>query len=180
MCDCGRRRALNGCASTAWCGAEKHGYTRASVRATCAFPKRCVLLIMSLMSFLLPHFTMFCDFVSVFYHIMARYHETPTRSAAKTLDYRQKYSLYQPVHGKSHRKASVSKHGDKGQRERDALRASAEAVGGSGRRRGTMRSKEHDDEEALLQRAIEESKREIEARAAARKNGKRARDESEE
>jgi hypothetical protein len=111
---------------------------------------------------------------------MARYHETPARSAAKTVDYRQKYSLYQPVHGKSNRKASVSKHGDKAQRERDALRASAEAVGGAGRRRATMRSKEHDDEEELLQRAIEESKREIEARAAARKNGKRARDDSEE
>lgn len=133
-----------------------------------------------LMSSLLHIRSRSATFISALYYIMARYHETPVRSAAKRVEYRQKYSLYQPVHGKSNRKASVSKHGDKAQRERDALRASAEAAGGYGRRRGTMRSKEHDDEEELLQRAIEESKREIEARAAARKNGKRARDDSEE
>ena len=111
---------------------------------------------------------------------MARYHETPTRSAAKTAQHRQKYSLYQPVHGKSNRKASVSKHGDKASREREALRASAESQGGPGRRRGTMRSKELDEEEELLRRVIEESKREVEGSGTGKRGGKRMRDASDE
>lgn len=113
---------------------------------------------------------------------MARYHDAPKRSAAKPIDYRQKYSLYQPVYGKSSRKMSVSKHGDKAQREREttASRASADPV--TGRRRATMRSKEHDDEEEQFRRAIEESKRANpgSGNGNGRKNGKRGRDESDE
>lgn len=40
-----------------------------------------------------------------------------------------------------------------------------------------MRSKEHDEEEEAIQKAIEESRREVES---GRRNGKRARDDSEE
>ncbi|KAK3722948.1 Histone deacetylase complex subunit [Vermiconidia calcicola] len=92
----------------------------------------------------------------------------------------QKYSLYQPVNSKTNRKGSVSKNSDKGQKEREttASRASADPV--TGRRRGTIRSKEHDDEEEQIQRAIEESRREVEAGGNGKKNGKRARDDSEE
>jgi hypothetical protein len=43
-----------------------------------------------------------------------------------------------------------------------------------------MRSKEHDDEEEQIQRAIEESKREVEGSTGGRRNGKRLRDDSEE
>jgi hypothetical protein len=43
-----------------------------------------------------------------------------------------------------------------------------------------MRSKEHDDEEAQIQRAIEESRREVAAGGNGKRNGKRARDDSEE
>lgn len=51
----------------------------------------------------------------------------------------------------------------------------------TGRRRATMRSKEHDDEEEQLKRAIEESKREVEgAESNGRRSAKRGRDESEE
>jgi hypothetical protein len=111
---------------------------------------------------------------------MARYHDTPTRAAAKNSVIRQRYSLYQPVNGKTNRKGSVSKHGDKAQREREltASRASADPV--TGRRRGTMRSKEHDDEEEQFRRAIEESRRDVEPSTNGRRNGKRARDDSEE
>lgn len=107
---------------------------------------------------------------------MARYHDTPTRAAAKQNENdRQKYSLYQPVH-KTSRKGSVSKGSDKAQKEREntASRASADPV--TGKRRGTIRSKELDDEEEQYQRALEESRREIEGR----RTGKRARDDSEE
>ena len=123
---------------------------------------------------------MCCNFAFSTSNNMARYHETPTRFAAKTAEYRQRYSLYQPVHGKSSRKASVSKHGDKSSRERDALRASAESQGGAGRRRGTIRSKEHDDEEEVLRRVIEESKREVEGSGTGKRGGKRMRDGSDE
>ena len=111
---------------------------------------------------------------------MARYHDTPTRAAAKQPENRQNYSLYQPVHAKTNRKSSVSKHGDKAQKERDTLvsRASADPV--TGRRRATMRSKELDDEEAQMLKAIEESKRETGSGTNGRRNGKRTRDESDE
>jgi hypothetical protein len=111
---------------------------------------------------------------------MARYHDAPKRSAAKRIDYRQRYSLYQPVNGKTQRKGSVSKHGDKAQKEREltASRASVETT--SGRRRGTMRSKEHDEEEEQLLKALEESKRDVEGPTTGRRNGKRVRDASEE
>ena len=81
--------------------------------------------------------------------------------------------------GKSERKGSVSKNDDKTKRDRETTvsRASADPV--TGRRRGTMRSKEHDEEEEELQRALEESKREV-AAGNVRRNGKRARDDSEE
>lgn len=109
---------------------------------------------------------------------MARYHTTPTRIAAKPVSYSQKYSLYQPVYGKSHRKASVSKHGDKASKERDLARASTDPA--TGKRRATMRSKEHDDEEEQLRRAIEESKRGLGGNGNGRRNGKRGREESDE
>ena len=111
---------------------------------------------------------------------MARYHDTPTRTAAKNIENSQKYSLYQPVHSKTNRKSSVSKHGDKAQKERENTdsRASADPV--TGRRRATMRSKEHDAEEEQMQRAIEESKREVGSGGNGRRNGKRGRDDSEE
>lgn len=111
---------------------------------------------------------------------MARYHDTPARTAAKKVDYSQKYSLYQPIHGKTSRKASVSKHGDRAQKEREALISRASTDPATGRRRATMRSKEHDDEEEQIQRAIEESKREVEGGSGGKRNGKRARDDSEE
>lgn len=111
---------------------------------------------------------------------MARYHDTPTRAAAKKVENRQRYSLYQPVYAKANRKASVSKHGDKAQKEREALISRASADPATGKRRATMRSKEHDAEEEQIQRAIEESRREVESAVGGRRNGKRVRDDSEE
>lgn len=108
---------------------------------------------------------------------MARYHDTPTRSAAKDAENRQSYSLYQPVYSKLHRKGSVSKHGDKVQKERETSRASTDPT--TGRRRGTMRSKEHDDEEEQMRKAIEESKRET-GTGNGKRNGKRSREDTEE
>lgn len=115
------------------------------------------------------------------YRNMARYHETPTRrAAAKVEDDRQKYSLYLPLHPKPSRKGSVSKHDDKAKKDRESVnRASVDPS--TGRRRGTIRSKEHDDEEEQLQRAIEESKREVDpVGGTSRRTGKRARDDSSE
>lgn len=110
---------------------------------------------------------------------MARYHETPTRAAAnKACDNSQKYSLYLEVNTKTRRKQSVSKNGEKTQKERDNMRASLDPA--TGRRRVTMRSKEHDDEEEQIQRAIEESKREVGTTGNTRRIGKRSREESEE
>lgn len=109
---------------------------------------------------------------------MARYHDTPTRATANRIEYSQKYSLYQPVYGKPNRKASTSKHGDKAQKERDLARASTDPA--TGKRRATMRSKEHDDEEEQLRRAIEESKRGLAGSGNGRRNGKRGRDDSDE
>lgn len=92
----------------------------------------------------------------------------------------QSYSLYVPVTSKRDRKASVSKVEEKAKKDRDVLlsRASADPTS-AGRRRATMRSKEHDAEEEQLRRALEESKREVEGTASnGRRNGKRGRDDS--
>ena len=128
------------------------------------------------MSFPFLHLTTFCNLNPIITCNMARYHDTPTRSAAKDPVYRQKYSLYQPVNGKTNRKSSTSKHGDKAQREREALRASAEAQSSASRRRATMRSKEHDEEEEAIRRAIEESKRDNPGSGTGKRGGKRVRD----
>ncbi|KAK4544773.1 hypothetical protein LTR36_004022 [Oleoguttula mirabilis] len=91
----------------------------------------------------------------------------------------QKYSIYNPVHARTVRKGSVSKNDDSAKRERETTASRASADPTTGRRRGTMRSKEHDDEEEQLRIALEESKREVAASGNGRKNGKRARDDSE-
>ena len=108
---------------------------------------------------------------------MARYHDTPTRKAAKSTENRQNYSLYQPV---NKRKSSVSKQGDKAQKDRDSVTSRMSADPPGGRRRGTIRSKEHDDEEAQIARAIEESKREVGTGKGGKRSGKRERDDTEE
>lgn len=110
---------------------------------------------------------------------MARYHSTPKRAAADEAENRQRYSLYVPLHPKSARKNSSSKSDGKSNRDRESTagRASADPV--TGRRRGTMRSKEHDDEEEQLQRALEESKREHDP-VGGKRGRKRSRDNSEE
>ena len=118
---------------------------------------------------------------------MARYHEGESKPRAAALQAeqainnkdRQKYSVYDPLLLKSERKGSVSKHDEKAKRDETTVsRASADPI--TGRRRGTMRSKEHDEEEEDLQRALEESKREVAGSGTGRRNGKRARDDSEE
>lgn len=109
---------------------------------------------------------------------MARYHATPTRATANSAPNSQKYSLYLPLHPKVHRKSSISKYDEKARRDRESVvsRGSTEP----GKRRATMRSKEHDDEEEQLQRAIEESKRDTEGVGSGKRTGKRSRDDSEE
>ena len=159
--------------------AARCGYDRSSQGVIRTSLRRAELRV-DLMSYYTSHFSMHCSEHSQVQHQMARYHETPTRSAAKTGEFRQKYSLYQPVHGKWNRKPSVSKHGEKAQKERDALRASAESTSAPGKRRGTMRSKEHDEEEEEFRRAIEESKRANPGAEKGKRGGKRARDDSEE
>jgi len=110
---------------------------------------------------------------------MARYHDTPTRRATDSGAFSQRYSNYLPLHPKPNRTASISKSDDKKKDHETAVsRASADPV--TGRRRGTVRSKEHDDEEEQLQRAIEESKREVEGSGSGRRNGKRGREDNEE
>lgn len=111
---------------------------------------------------------------------MARYHDTPTRVAAKNIVNSQKYSLYQPVYAPNSRKPSVSRQADKAQKERDEQISRASTDPATGRRRATMRSKEHDDEEEQFRRAIEESKRELGDGKTGRKNGKRDRDDGDE
>lgn len=115
---------------------------------------------------------------------MARYHDAPLRkAAAKTDNDRQKYSLYAPLHPKAQRKGSVSKYDEKAKKERESAASRASVDPFTGKRRATMRSKEHDDEEEQLKRAIEESKREVDTvggSGTGRRYGKRARDESEE
>lgn len=73
------------------------------------------------------------------------------------------------------------KHDDKARKERESVLSRASVDPSTGKRRVTMRSKEHDDEEEQLKRAIEESKREVEgSETGGRRNGKRSRDDSEE
>ena len=134
-------------------------------------------------AFALHHHSQACQPIST----MARYHEAsqPRAAAAnaqKAIDKsnRQQYSIYLPVNPQTKRKGSVSKSDDKTKKERDAAAMRASADPATGRRRGTMRSKEHDDEEEQLRRALEESRREQEGSGNGRRNGKRARDESEE
>ena len=43
-----------------------------------------------------------------------------------------------------------------------------------------MRSKEHDDEEEQLRRALEESKKEVDGAGAGKRSGKRAREDNDE
>ncbi|KAK5109866.1 hypothetical protein LTR62_006473 [Meristemomyces frigidus] len=89
----------------------------------------------------------------------------------------QQYTNYLPLHPQAKRKTSVSKYGDNANRDRESAnpRASTDPV--TGRRRATMRSKEHDDEEEQLQRALEESKKEVgDGNGTGRRNGKRGRD----
>lgn len=116
---------------------------------------------------------------------MARYHESSTtrRAAAKAADKienRQKYSDYLPVTSKAKRRGSTVKPDDQARKEREALLSRASTDPGTGRRRATMRSKEHDDEEEQLRIALEESKREVEGPGTGKRNGKRGRDDSEE
>ncbi|PIA95013.1 putative histone deacetylase complex subunit cti6 [Cercospora beticola] len=94
----------------------------------------------------------------------------------------QKYSLYVPLHPKaSQRKGSVSKYDDKARKERESAASRASVDPATGKRRATMRSKEHDDEEEQLRIAIEESKREQAGKSGnGRRNGKRGRDDSSE
>jgi hypothetical protein len=115
---------------------------------------------------------------------MARYHESTNRAAAlqaaDKIENRQKYSLYVPVTTNARRKTSVSKRDDQVKKERESLLSRASADPATGRRRGTMRSKEHDDEEEQLRRALEESKREVDGAGNGKRNGKRGRDEGDE
>ncbi|RMY68417.1 hypothetical protein D0863_07124 [Hortaea werneckii] len=113
---------------------------------------------------------------------MASQPRAAAANAQKAIDKsnRQQYSIYLPVNPQTKRKGSVSKSDDKTKKERDAAAMRASADPATGRRRGTMRSKEHDDEEEQLRRALEESRREQEGSGNGRRNGKRARDESEE
>ncbi|QIW94778.1 hypothetical protein AMS68_000296 [Peltaster fructicola] len=89
----------------------------------------------------------------------------------------QRYSLYLPITSKfTQRKTSMSKGSDdKVKRERadTASRASADPL--TGKRRGTIRSREHDEEAEQIQRAIEESAREAQG---GKRSGKRSREES--
>ncbi|TKA73045.1 hypothetical protein B0A55_08124 [Friedmanniomyces simplex] len=90
----------------------------------------------------------------------------------------QHYSNYLPLHPDSDRKSSLSKTSDNGKKERDAGNSRASADPTTGRRRATMRSKEHDDEEEQLRRALEESKKEVDGAVTGKRNGKRAREDT--
>lgn len=118
---------------------------------------------------------------------MARYHEeSQPREAARRAEQAintvnsQRYSIYNPVHSKTNRKSSMSKSDDKAKREREATVSRGSADPTTGRRRGTMRSKEHDVEEEQLQRALEESKREVGDAGTGRRTAKRGRADSDE
>lgn len=112
---------------------------------------------------------------------MARYHDCPVRDTAnvntdKSFS-RQRYSLYLPLHSRSHRKGSISKPDEKAKRDREnaITRASVDSV--PGRRRPTMRSRENYEEEEQFRQAIEESKRDTDSGTGGRRNGKRARED---
>lgn len=112
---------------------------------------------------------------------MARYHDSPARAAANTAEFnRQKYSLYLPLYPKTQRKGSVSKDEDNinNKAKKQSSRASVDPS--TGKRRATIRSKEHDDEEEQLKRAIEESKRDVEPSGGNGRRTKRGRDDSDE
>ena len=112
---------------------------------------------------------------------MARYHDAPTRAAAKQAEFhRQSYSLYQPVISKKPRQGSISKHSDKAQKERETTASRASTDPTTGKRRGTIRSKEHDDEEEQFRKAIEESRREVDPTSTGKRGGKRSREDAEE
>ncbi|KAI5357121.1 Putative Zinc finger, PHD-type, ubiquitin interacting, Zinc finger, FYVE/PHD-type [Septoria linicola] len=105
----------------------------------------------------------------------------PKQHAIGTDSRGQKYSLYLPLHPKaSQRKGSVSKSDDRARKEREMAASRASVDPATGKRRATMRSKEHDDEEEQLRIAIEESKRESAGKGTGRRNGKRNRDDSSE
>ena len=74
----------------------------------------------------------------------------------------------------------MSKHGDKAQKERENTLSRGSTDPATGRRRATMRSKEHDEEDEQLRKALEESKREVEGAGNGKKNGKRSREDNEE
>ncbi|EME44846.1 hypothetical protein DOTSEDRAFT_70787 [Dothistroma septosporum NZE10] len=90
----------------------------------------------------------------------------------------QKYSLYIPLHPKAQRRGSTSKPDDKARKDRQSADPRASVDPSTGKRRGTIRSKELDDEEEQLRQAIEESKRE--GGTGTGRRGKRARDDSSE
>ncbi|KAK0943797.1 Histone deacetylase complex subunit [Friedmanniomyces endolithicus] len=90
----------------------------------------------------------------------------------------QHYSNYLPLYPDSNRKSSLSKNSDNGRKDRDADNSRGSADPTTGRRRATMRSKEHDDEEEQLRRALEESKKEVDGAGAGKRGGKRAREDN--
>ncbi|KAK0342270.1 Histone deacetylase complex subunit [Friedmanniomyces endolithicus] len=90
----------------------------------------------------------------------------------------QHYSNYLPLYPDSNRKSSLSRTSDNGRKDRDADNSRGSADPTTGRRRATMRSKEHDDEEEQLRRALEESKKEVDGAGAGKRSGKRAREDN--
>ncbi len=118
---------------------------------------------------------------------MARYHEasSPRKAALKSAEANkslnsQHYSNYLPLYPDSNRKSSLSRTSDNGRKDRDADNSRGSADPTTGRRRATMRSKEHDDEEEQLRRALEESKKEVDGAGAGKRSGKRAREDNDE
>ncbi|KAK1025218.1 Histone deacetylase complex subunit, partial [Friedmanniomyces endolithicus] len=116
---------------------------------------------------------------------MARYHEasSPRKAALKSAEANkslnsQHYSNYLPLYPDSNRKSSLSRTSDNGRKDRDADNSRGSADPTTGRRRATMRSKEHDDEEEQLRRALEESKKEVDGAGAGKRSGKRAREDN--
>lgn len=102
------------------------------------------------------------------------------RPAAEQTSHRQQYSLYLPVTSKlTHSKGSVGKsNDDKAKKDRADTVSRASADPATGKRRATMRSREHDEEAELIQRAIEESAREAQTGPGGKRVGKRSRDAS--
>ncbi|KAK0319739.1 Histone deacetylase complex subunit [Friedmanniomyces endolithicus] len=90
----------------------------------------------------------------------------------------QHYSNYLPLYPDSNRKSSLSRTSDNGRKDRDADNSRGSADPATGRRRATMRSKEHDDEEEQLRRALEESKKEVDGAGSGKRSGKRAREDN--